>query len=434
MFPGPEESAVCVDHVCEAAVPFGGVCTRNEVCESGLCLDSGRCSKPCAGAADCPPAPEWTCASVANYPHDMCQCVPGGPEVCDGSDNDCSGDVDDGATCSEVGFTCQSGACACDPAGLCNGVCKDLASDVQNCGACGATCAVGAACFEGHCQTTLVTGQDVSDMAVDATHVYWTNDAPSTGGNNTVMKVSVDGGALTTLASGQIHPRNVVLDATHVYWTNNVPSDGAGTVMKVPLGGGASTTLAAGQESLFGLAVNATSVFWSYRGFPNSVRQMPLGGGAFVSSDMDQDGPQNMAADATGVYVVADGGMVIWVPLGGGVPTKLAPTDYSKSSRTHSIALDATHVYWTNDDTVMKLPLGGGATITLATGQVPGSLAVDGVNVYWVNSELAGSVRKMPVGGGAVTTLASAKFAGALALDATSVYWSTGDAIMKAPK
>jgi sugar lactone lactonase YvrE len=58
---------------------------------------------------------------------------------------------------------------------------------------------------------------------VDATSVYWTTYL-----GGTVMKVSLDGGTTTLLASGQNSPQDIAVDATSVYWTTH-----GGTVMKL---------------------------------------------------------------------------------------------------------------------------------------------------------------------------------------------------------
>ena len=54
-----------------------------------------------------------------------------------------------------------------------------------------------------------------------------------------------------------------------------------------------------------------------------------------------------------------------------------------------AIAIDATFVYWTDTaaGTINKVPIAGGAPVTLATEQdTPISIAVDATNVYWTTS------------------------------------------------
>jgi hypothetical protein len=48
-------------------------------------------------------------------------------------------------------LVCTQGQCAC-PTGMtdCAGLCVSLQTDLDNCGACGTTCA--SACVAGHCQ------------------------------------------------------------------------------------------------------------------------------------------------------------------------------------------------------------------------------------------------------------------------------------------
>ncbi len=350
-----EAGVVCVTGVCVPAAQFGDECTINEGCESKLCLASGHCSKACSSAADCPLTPEWTCGPLADQPSDVCQCALSGAEVCDGRDNDCDGVVDDGVICPGAGFVCQSGACVCGPANLCNGVCKDLAVDLQNCGACGNTCEAGASCFEGHCETTLAAGQDPIDFVVDATHIYWANK--DTEYSQSLKKMPVGGGAVTTLASGHLNPIQIALDASYVYWTGGIDSN----VMRVSLAGGAVTALASGQEFPLGIAADATRVYWASDTNPSTVRSMPLGGGAVTISPAGQPSYiWNIALDATSIYMVSQGGILTKVPLAGGNPVELAPFD-GKAKSYNYVAVDATHVYWTTDDAVMKVPVGGGA-------------------------------------------------------------------------
>ena len=112
-----------------------------------------------------------------------------------------------------------------------------------------------------------------------------------------------------------------------------------------------------------------------------------------------------------------------------------------KGGLTSGVAVDSGYVYWTseaspdggsalNTGSVMKTPIGGGATKVLATGQaIPLDLKVDATNLYWVNQgEVTtpnGSVMKLPLAGGSPVTLAAGQnTVFDLAIDSTNVYWN----------
>ena len=86
-----------------------------------------------------------------------------------------------------------------------------------------------------------------------------------------MKQLPLDGGTPATIASGQADPAGIAVDATNVYWTNNASGNGAGTVMKVPLGGGSPTALASGQSNPWGLAVDAVSAYWVNIGITSTV-------------------------------------------------------------------------------------------------------------------------------------------------------------------
>ena len=63
------------------------------------------------------------------------------------------------------------------------------------------------------------------------------------------------------------------------------------------------------------------------------------------------------------------------------------------------MTVDATNVYWTqNDGTIMSVPISGGNVTTLAAGQTaPSGIAVDATSVYWVtrgNGNAGGTVMR----------------------------------------
>ena len=74
-------------------------------------------------------------------------------------------------------------------------------------------------------------------------------------------------------ASGLDWPVGIVLDATTAYF---ITSGNEGKVMSVPLSGGAPTTLAEHQTWPMSIAVDGESVYWASNG---TIFKVPLGGG-----------------------------------------------------------------------------------------------------------------------------------------------------------
>ena len=197
----------------KAVMPTVEVCNGKDddcdgVADNGFDLatdpnNCGACNVKCSvanGTAGCV-AGKCVIASCNKYyqnldndPGNGCEffCVPEGPEVCDGRDNDCNGKIDDGIgpcgcivgstqTCGKNVGACHAGNQTCvGPApgswGSCNGaitgtpeICNgidddcngtaddnfNLQTDVNNCGSCGHVCQFAnatAACVAGVCQ------------------------------------------------------------------------------------------------------------------------------------------------------------------------------------------------------------------------------------------------------------------------------------------
>jgi len=150
-----------------------------------------------------------------------------------------------------------------------------------------------------------------------------------------------------------------------------------------------------------------------------------------------------IAVDATSVYwanaAPGGSGAVMKVPLCGGTTTTLAESGPDGPALVGGIAVDAARVYWTSSGpsqmsastdgvvAVLSVPLGGGTITTLTTLALgPGSnaigFALGTAGVYWTSSA---EVLSVALGGGAVTTLAPAPgVIGGVAVDSTSVYWT----------
>jgi len=330
----------------------------------------------------------------------------------------------------------------------------DTQNDPNNCGACGSACPVPTspstvACALGRCLVTLVPGAVAGDLAVDFTSLYWTD-------GSTVSKVPIAGGPVTTLAFGQSRSYGIAIDANSVYWTNYVSP--GGTVMKCPLAGGSPTTLAAAEGQPAGITVDGARVYWADYG-SGAIVSTPLGGGALTTIVLDPGGPDSIAVDGTSVYWddtgdagmgVADNTALMKAPLsGGGTVTTLASVaGPATMGGVDLLALDSTDVYWSSRafggfggvfGGVLRIPLSGGTTTTLASNAAPLGIAIDSARVYWSNST---TVMTVPLGGGVATTLASfpSSFPWSVTVDATSLYFATygfnggSSAIMKVTK
>ena len=143
-----------------------------------------------------------TCGSDGSWSECQNQQTPT-PEICDGKDNDCDNQVDEGcinrpcevnADCTEglvclqkrcqspnicvpscTGIKqCSEGKCICPETYTeCDGYCRDIKSDVKHCGKCGQVCKVGESCQDGSCVLICPDKQTVcSGQCVDTTRDF----------------------------------------------------------------------------------------------------------------------------------------------------------------------------------------------------------------------------------------------------------------------
>jgi len=269
---------------------------------------------------------------------------------------------------------------------------------------------------------------------------------------NSVFSQSVE-----TLASRTNNCWAIALDATHVYWTE--PSKG---IRKIPKSGGAAVSLATITNASLAIAVFGNYVYWAeshYQGY-GAIKMTPTSGGIIstVASNNSMgsgSGIRGLAVDSSGIYWVVSGsdnsqnfGSVRKL---GGVPVNdpvaLAATSpvtlATNLPNPTGLASDGSYIYWIEynwtkpgSGAVKRVPKNGGATSLVVTGlgEVSG-IAVDATNAYfgiW-NS----SVFRVPKSGGTATSIGGAVSSGFLGLDDDFVYsasvWSSGQ-IWKTPK
>jgi hypothetical protein len=320
--------------------------------------------------------------------------------------------------------------------------CGDTSYDAHNCGACGHDC-LGGVCSAAACLPAMLFSEADGDpfgIALDANYAYVTDDS-----NDAVWKVPLDGGTTTRLASSN-DPLDIVVDGSHAYW---VGGDG---LSAVPLVGGPSAILASGSWSAYGVAVDAADVYWAVfaqasDGSPiGQILSLPLpSGGATplaLASGLNvpislQRGPMDLYwLDLNSSYPFS-APVLMRLPVdgtdgGAPLPVVLDGADAGDTPGTGAVAQDATSVYWSELDQLLKMPLAGGIPQVLASVGPASGLAVDASGIY---AACSSRILRVPLEGGAPVVLAQGLFnARRVAVDATRIYWTDADVVMALAK
>ena len=279
----------------------------------------------------------------------------------------------------------------------CNGQCTAVATDTNNCGACGRSCAPGT-CSAGKCTSWVVVSTDATYFGCDGTEVAWAQptitdllEAPAdgTGDRHSGSWFQASPGA----GNGQVY--GVAVSAGVTAWTATDP------------GGDGNALLAAASEGAYGSVVTAGL------GTPTGVALDSSASNAYFGT----------TAGSTGQ---------IWqCSLVGGMAPCVSLASV-KTSQLASVAVDDAYVYWTDtgNAVVARKPLTGGAASTLASGQrQAGAIVVDASNVYWTEVEASKTVlKRMAKGATSAADLASSAGAiSAMASDGTHLYFATAD-------
>lgn len=203
---------------------FAEQCTKDEECQSGLCLSSGICSKTCGSNGDCPSFAPWACGGDGR-----CQCVRASDEdMCNLVDDDCNGVLDDAEESCYDGLQCKEGECQCPPERVCiEGECANFLVDPANCGGCGRVCGVNSACVDGECTCAglVCDGQcvfpDVDDAHCGACGTVCGEEEECAGGCKPIDR---EWAAWTPRAGLTLYSPDIYVGAASgLKWQSNIP-------------------------------------------------------------------------------------------------------------------------------------------------------------------------------------------------------------------
>lgn len=191
--------------------------------------------------------------------------------------------------------------------------------------------------------TTLVNNRNnVTNLCLAPGSLYFRTDTA-------IEKIDLSSGATTTVLPFEDpldYQWGPLTDGGALYFADRQ------SVARMWIGGGAVTTLAAGLQHLQCVALGTGFVYWGDQG---GVRRTPTSGGA--STTLTNQYAQSMALDGTHVFFTATNGYLLdirSVPMDGGPVVTLA----ARQPDSYSICADDENVYWICGGSRYDLPLG----------------------------------------------------------------------------
>lgn len=278
-------------------------------------------------------------------------------------------------------------------------------------------------------------------LVMDATHVYWTTYAPS--GDRApfdrrydVLRVAKEGGRVETLATDQKDLVGLTLDESHVYWlartagecTTAAPTGVARRVGK-SVGGQAvesiATGLPCGSPSANTQAViDEGRLYWSG---DDGIRAVAKAGG--TPEMFAEAGPNPNASVRSTVLLRQDETRIFWgdsygplwaQPKRGGDKVKLLDRSPWQA------AVDGGSLYYSSEGAIWRVSKAGGAPERVGPSEERGeeALAVDDTHVYWTNT-VEDAIRRLPKSGAAAAeTWVKGERAYAIDVDASGTYYA----------
>lgn len=290
---------------------------------------------------------------------------------------------------------------------------------------------------------TLLSGVKPTSITLDGKNAYFTNAwAP----NNVIDKVPLAGGPKTQLASVTGYMTSVVVQSGTLYWANINPSGTTGGVWSVPVSGSVAAVqlshhaddLVSPQALLVyqtstGLFVTNHVLFGDVLAAKLYDRSSSVLGVSEISLLPDLDPvshlnyyPFSLVRDSSSVYFLHDSGDGLFkAPLSGGAATQLVV-----GAETKPLAIDSGSLYFRRGNDIKRVANTGGIITTFVSSPgVVTAMVTNAGYLYWACGS-CGTLVKKPLSGGTSITLATGlSNPSAIAVDATYVYFGTSNTL-----
>ncbi len=249
-----------------------------------------------------------------------------------------------------------------------------------------------------------------------------------------IRKVPLAGGSIATLSNTVVGPQRLANTIDSILWAEGDSFIGNARIARIKVSTGTIETMIAGVMSdLAPITVDAANVYVADK---NTVKKIRLNDGKLIRLAIASDEIADIVTDGKFVYWVEKFLSVVRkVPVNGGGITTLSNQFIGHAGR---MRLDTENVYWMgNFDTLFKVPKLGGKMTTLASG-LPfiSDFAVDGKSLFFSEND-TGNIRKMSAAGGNIATLVKQNCFPApcsLAVGPTNLFWVNQSIVSKVPK
>jgi Fibronectin type III domain/IPT/TIG domain len=223
--------------------------------------------------------------------------------------------------------------------------------------------------------------------------IYWVNEATPS-----IARANLDSSGVNQsfIPSSDLsdNPDWVAVDGNHLYWTNFADPVLGGTIGRSNLDGTdpdqdfitVGFTPSEQSENPQGVAVDGDFIYWANRS-----------GGSIGRADLDGTNVDDnfITGLSLPVSVAVDGNFVYWTANGtigranlNGTSPNPAFIPLSIQDVISGVAVDGTHLYWTDESTgnIGRASLDGQTLDpTFITGTQAADVAVDGTSIYWTN-------------------------------------------------